>query len=162
MDLDSTRPEAVSVSVSIAPYGSWIDLVAGDKLIVALFDNPHLLALNCELEKGNGAARHELRGDRSTSQAGKSFFHPANILGRLHDSDLILTTLRLNGNHVVTAMPVETDVQFVNLDLTDPLDRRAQVILQAIGGQPQKRIDEAIVADDGQQRLFVVQPSVPT
>ena len=57
----------------------------------------------------------------------------------------------------MAAVPVEADIEFVDLDLPHALDGRPKMVLQAVGGQPEKGVDQAVVADDGQKRLFIVQ-----
>ena len=70
-------------------------------------DNLHFVALQCQLEQRDDIAGHELRGDRTATQARKLLRRITNVLGRLHDADLILATLRLYGNDIMAAVLVE-------------------------------------------------------
>lgn len=50
----------------------------------------------------------------------------------------VATTLRLNRNDELATVLVDADIDFVDLDLADVLNRRSQVILKGIGGKPRK------------------------
>jgi hypothetical protein len=55
----------------------------------------------------------------------------------------------------LAAEPVHADVKFVDFNLPDAGDGCAQVVLQRVGRKPQEEIDEAVVSDFRQERLFV-------
>ncbi len=89
-------------------------------LNVAVFDH--------EFEKSNDLVVHELHRDRSTTHVREFLCAESNILPSLHDANLIFAALRLNGNSVVAAVFIETNVHLVNLNLPDAFDRRAKVV----------------------------------
>ena len=89
--------------------------------------------------------RGELRG--ATSQ----------ILICLHDRKLIFPALRLNWNHVLDTLPIERNVDFVDLDLTNSLNRSAHVALKWVSRYSEENIDQAVVANLRQQSLLVVE-----
>ena len=76
----------------------------------------------------------------------------ANVLARLDDADLILPTLRLHGDHIVATALIEPDIEFVDLDLPNPFDGRAKMVLKAVGRKAEKGVDQPVVAHDGQKR----------
>lgn len=51
-------------------------------------------------------------GDGPAAQAGELLLGEADVLGRLHDPDLVILALRLNGDRVVAAELVDADVAF--------------------------------------------------
>ena len=57
----------------------------------------------------------------------------------------------------MTAVLVDPDIELVDFDLADTLDGRAQMILQRIGRDTEENIEQPVVTDDRQKRLFVVQ-----
>ena len=124
---------------------------------MALLHDPHLVVLQGQFEQRDNVVLHELGGDGPAAHAGEALFGEPDVLCGLNDADAVPPALRLDGNDMVAAVPVEPDIEFVDLDLPHALDGRAKMVLQAVGGQPEKGVDQAVVANDGEERLFVVE-----
>ena len=112
------------------------------------FHNFDLPFVERKLEKSYYPFAHKLRGDWPAAYSRKFFRCKRKVLARLNDTDLILATLRLDRNYIVASVLVETDVKFVDLNLTDSLHRCAKMVLQTICCQSQKRVYQAVVAND--------------
>ena len=52
---------------------------------------------------------------------------------------------------------VESNVELVDLNLSHALDGRPKMVLETIGREAEERVNQAIVPDDCQQGLFVVE-----
>lgn len=75
----------------------------------------------------------------------------------LHNAMFVRATLCLNRHHKLPAVAIQSDIDLIDLDLSDILHRCSQVILEGERGNPQKHIDQAVVTNLCQQRLFVAQ-----
>lgn len=95
-----------------------------------------------QFEQRHHLAGHELRGDSPAAQTRELLLDEADVLGRLNDADPILSPLGLHRNDVVTTVLVETDAEFVDLDLARSFDRRPKMVLKAAGGQPEEDVDQ--------------------
>ncbi len=124
---------------------------------MTFFHDLDLAGLQRQLEQRDDIVVQELGGDGPATHAGELLLGEADILGRLHDPDLVLFALRLDGDHVMAAELVDADVEFVDLDLSQVLDRRPQMVLQAVGRKAEKRVDQAIVTDHREQGLLVIE-----
>jgi len=88
---------------------------------------------------------------------------PANFSRQQTRSCDVCTTLKqslppcLDGKRELLAVLVDADVNLVdfNLRVAHRPDGGAQVILKRIGGEAEKNIEQAVVADLSQQRLFI-------
>ena len=98
-----------------------------------------------------------MRSNCPTTHAGKSLFNETDVLSSLYDPYVVLTAFCLDGNHVVATSVVEPDVEFVDLDLPRSVDSGAKMVLKAIGREAEKRVDQAIIPDNRQQRLLIVE-----
>jgi hypothetical protein len=110
-----------------------------------------------ELEHGDDIVVHELHRNRTAFDAGKLLGAGRNVLLRLHNGNLIVTALGLNGNDIVTAARVDPDVEFVDFDLADPFGSGPEMILERIRCNAEEDVDETIVSDDGEKSLLVVE-----
>ena len=81
-------------------------------------------------EHGDPVVCHELGGDRTTAQCGEFLSTAGDILFGLLPSVLVLSTLCLNGNDILTATSINPDVQLIDLNLPDSLHRSSQMVLQ--------------------------------
>lgn len=111
--------------------------------------------LKSELEKGDDAIGHELGGGRPRNKARPFFSTHREILLELRDADFVPVSLRLDGNDVLNAKPIDRRVQLVDLDLTDVVHERPQMALKRIRRHAEKHVDEPVVAHKGKQSLFV-------
>jgi len=68
---------------------------------------------------------------------------------------LVASTLGLHRNDELASISVDSYIDFIDFDLSDTRDGRAQMILQRVSGHPEKNIDQAIVTDFREQGLFV-------
>ena len=69
---------------------------------------------------------------------------------------MILATFCLDRDHIMAAVFVESDVEFVDFDLPHTLDSCPKMVLKTIGREAEECVDQAVVPDDCQQGLFVV------
>lgn len=128
---------------------------------MTLFDDLYLVVLQLPFEQRNFAVLHKLGGDGPAAYAGELLFGETDVLGGLHNAYLVRTSLSLNRDDVVAAVLVQPDVEFVDLDLSHALDRRAEVVLKAVRRDTQEGVDQTVVTDDRLQGLFVVQRMGP-
>ncbi len=112
---------------------------------------------NGQLKHGNNLVVQKLRGNRAATHAGKLLLGKTDVLNGLDDPNLVSCALGLDWNHVMAAKCINTDVEFVNLNLTNILNRCPKMALQAICRQTKKYVNDATVADFRQQSLFIVQ-----
>src|SRR5690606_2615051 len=131
--------------------------VCWHQLIVPFVYHLDLVAFKGELEQSYYPIGHELRCDRAAAHSGKLLLGETYILCGLNDPDLSLSAFRLNRNDIVTSVLVETDIEFVDLNLPNSFHRGSQVILEAIRGQSEESVDQSVVADNGEECLFVIQ-----
>ena len=122
---------------------------------MALSMHDNLIVLNAEFKHRDIGWTDELRGNRSANQCSESFLANGNILFGLYNADLIPATLCLNWKDVMRAMLVNTNVDFIDLNLTDANRSRSQVVLERIAGDARKHIEQAIVSNLREQCLFI-------
>ena len=72
---------------------------------------------------------HKLRRDRTTDQGGKFSGTQGEVLFDLNDSKLIGATLRLYWKNILRAMLIQTNINFISLDLSHIGHGCSQVIL---------------------------------
>jgi len=96
------------------------DFAGRDKTVVAFLNDLDLASLHGEFEHGDYAVSHELRGYRVAAKAWVFLFATRNILPGLDNGELVRTTFCLNGNDELLPVLVDTDVDFVDLDLASP------------------------------------------
>ncbi len=89
--------------------------------------NSHFPTIEGKLEKRDQVITHELRRDIATNQGRKLLRATLTVLLGLNDRELVLPSLGLNGNHVLAAVAVDPNVNFIDFDLTDASDRGAQM-----------------------------------
>ncbi len=142
--------------VFVVSNRSGVELIRRYKFIVPFLDNFYFVSPYRQLKQCYNTFFHELRGNSSASHSRKSLFNEADVLRRLDNSDLIFTTLRLYRNDIMTSPFIQSDVEFIDLDLTDVLDCGSEMILKAVGREPQERVDQAVVTNYREQRLFVI------
>src|SRR5262249_51574424 len=131
-------------------------LLGWHQAVVFLYRNRDSLFALDELEEGDEVLAHELRTDQSADER--------RILGRTHrevlldlnDVQAVVVALGLHGENEVDAAPVHADVDLVRLDLADAPYGRPEVVLQRVARRPGKDVDETVVADAGEEGLFVV------
>ena len=97
--------------------------------IVAFLNDFHLFILDGEFEKCNCAISHELRRNCTASHSGKSIFDKGDVLTCLDHANLVVAALCLNRDSKMAPMSVESNIEFIDLDLTDSLNGGAQVVL---------------------------------
>lgn len=144
-------------SVAVAADRCRTEVAGGHKTVVSFIDNADFAIPQRQLEKCDDPVRQKLRRHGPAAHPRKPVFDETDVLRGLDDADLILSALGLHRDHEMAAEPVEPDVEFVNLDLADVSDSCAKMVLQAVGRETKEGVDQPVVADDGQKRLFIVQ-----
>ena len=74
-----------------------------------------------------------------------------NVLSGLGDSELVGAALSLHGYDELLAVTANSDVKLVDLDLTHTLHERLKVVLQGIRRDTKKDVDQAVIADLGEE-----------
>ena len=115
---------------------------------MSLLNNSHFVILQGQLEKGNRLILHKLGTNRAAAHSGIFLSDKRDVLACLHDADLILASLGLDRDCKMATIPVDPKVQFVDLDLSNTLHGRPQVILQTVGRQSKESVDKAVVANN--------------
>ena len=141
----------------IVANGALIEIFGRNESIVLLIDHFDFAVLKRQFEEGYNLIIHKLCGDRSAAHIGEFFLDKANVLRGLDNPDLILAAFGLDRDDVVTAAVVYADIKLVDLDLADAFDGRPEVILEAVGRQAKEGVDQAVVADNSEKRLFIVE-----
>jgi hypothetical protein len=108
-------------------------------------------------KKSDQAIRNKLCGNRSADQFRELGSTNRKILLDLHDPYPLSSAFGLNWQDIVGAPLINTNVDFIHLDLADARRSCSQMILQRIASKASENIDEAIVPNLGQQRLLVAQ-----
>lgn len=108
-----------------------------------------------QLKHSDKAAIQKLRRDWTADVIGKFARAKFNILPRLHGGQLIFSPLCLHRHDVFSAIRVDSDIEFVDLNLPDSLNGRSQVILQRIACDAKKYINDTVVASPREQCLLV-------
>ena len=111
-------------------------------------NNPDFVILQSQFKKGNDLIGHKLCGHRTALNAGELFVNETDILSSLNNPNLVFTTLGLYWDNIVTAPLVQSDIQFVYLDLSDALDSSSKMVLQAIGCEAEKCVYEPVVSNN--------------
>lgn len=144
-------PQVVSLQILA------LDLGSRHKPAVLLFHNLDFVVLHGEFEHGYSVLGHELCGNGAAYQIGKFRLAVGDILVGLDYAVLVRAALGLNGDDELTAVAVYAHVHFVDFDLADALEVGAQVVLQRVGGDAEKDVDQPVVAHLGEQGLLVAQ-----
>lgn len=152
---------ALTYSDAIISHCIPIQFSGRNKPIVSFLDNPYLVFLQREFEQRDLSAFHELGGNCTAAHAREFLVDEADVLNDLDDPDPVRAHLGLDRNDVMAAVFVEPDIEFVDLDLSNALDRRPQVVLQAVSRKAEERVDQPVVAHDRQQRLLVAHRMEP-
>ncbi len=90
---------------------------------MALVDDTNLIVLESKLKESNDRVLHKLRRYGATTKSWESLLDETDVLGSLHDPDLIVAALRLNRDDIVATAFIEPDVKFVDLYLANAFDR---------------------------------------
>jgi len=59
------------------------------------------------------------------------------------------------GHDELLAVPVDADINLVDFDLPHVLYEGLQMVLQGVGGDTEKDVDQPVIANFGEQRLLV-------
>lgn len=97
---------------------------------MTLLDYLDASILDRQFKQGDFVVAHELGGDSTADQGGKLGGTTSNVLLRLHDSMLVVSTFRLDGNDELSSVSIDTDVNLIDLDLPDFLHRGSEVVLE--------------------------------
>ena len=95
-----------------------------------LVNDFHFAVDEHQFEHRDSFVRHELRRYGATNQLGKLLCAAGNVLLSLHNTVTVISAFRLNRDDKLAAMFIDTHVDFVDFDLADSSDRRAQMVLQ--------------------------------
>jgi hypothetical protein len=90
----------------------------------------------------------------SCDERGKLLFAHLEVLPYLHDAQMVGAALGLYWEDVVRSASVDAYVHLVCLELS-LVDRRAQMTLERVGGNPGVDIEESVVAKLCEQALLV-------
>ena len=120
-------------------------------------DNLDLVVLQSQFKERDDLGLHKLGGNRPAAYVWELLFNKSYILARLHHTDLIFPAFCLHGNHIVTTALIDPDIELVDLNLPHAFHSCAKMVLKAVGRETQESVDQSILAQDGQQRLFVVE-----
>ena len=60
---------------------------------------------------------------------------------------MVTAAFRLDRQNILAALPVDTDIDFVDFNLTDPFDRGTQMVLKRKTQDAEKDIDQSIIAN---------------
>jgi len=80
-------------------------------------------------ENSNKVVRHKLCADGDANQIGKLFSTKCEVLLYLHYAQTVIAALRLDRQHVMDALSIDADINFVGLDLPHSVHVRSQVRL---------------------------------
>jgi hypothetical protein len=106
------------------------NLVPRNQFVMPLINDLQRIVFDGEFKKSDSVIRHELNRQGPTDQRRKLLFAAFHILAGLNNSKLIVSALGLHGDYELSPMPVNTDVYFVDLDLTQALYSGSKVILK--------------------------------
>lgn len=120
-----------------------------------LVDNFHFIGVYCQFEHCDTLFAHELSRYRSAKQLWKFLDTASDILLRLDHAMFVISSLCLNRHHILSTVTVNTDVNLVNLDLSNTFDCRSQVILQWKSCNAQKQVHQPIVTYLCKQGLLI-------
>lgn len=93
------------------------------------FNDPNFIVLKRELEQSNTSISQELRGDCPATYSRESLFDESYILSGLHDANLIFTAFGLDRNQKMAPMAVESDIKFVDFNLTYSVHSSSKMVL---------------------------------
>ncbi|MCY4200411.1 MAG: hypothetical protein OXF31_11495 [Gammaproteobacteria bacterium] len=99
------------------------------KPVVLFCHHENLIIFLGQLKHSDKAAIQKLRRDWTADVIGKFARAKFNILPRLHGGQLIFSPLCLHRHDVFSAIRVDSDIEFVDLNLPNSLNGRSQVIL---------------------------------
>ena len=129
----------------------------GDTVAIAKQSGAKLVVSDHELEQHDGVGREKLRGDRAATHVREFLPREFHVLIDLDEADLVRASLGLDGDDVMAPMTIQTYIQFVDLDLSEVVDGRPKMVLETVGRDAEEYVDQTVVSDDRQKRLFVVQ-----
>ena len=75
----------------------------------------------------------------------------------MYNSDCVGAAFSLDWDNIVTAVSIQSDVKFVDLNLSNTSDGRSEMVLQAIGREAEKSIDKPVISNDSEKSLLVVE-----
>ena len=78
-----------------------------------------------------------------------------DVLTGLGNAELVGSALGLDGYYELLAVPIHADVNLVDLDLSHVFDERLQVVLQGVGGDTEKDVDQPVIANLREEGLLV-------
>jgi len=94
-----------------------------------LFDQFDLSPFNGKFKHSDQIVRHELSRNRATREIRESCRAKGDILFCLNGGELVFSAFRLDGDYVLSALPIDPCVNFIDLDLADCFHGRPQMIL---------------------------------
>jgi hypothetical protein len=124
---------------------------------VTLLRDFNVIASDCELEQCDYVVCHELRGDWTTRQRGELLTAARDVLQRLNRSKFIRAALRLNGHDELLAVPIDSNIDLVDFNLTHFFDCGAKMTLERVCRDAEEDVYQSVVSDFGEKRLFVSQ-----
>lgn len=92
-------------------------------------DHLDLSVLHGKLKHSNAVLAHKLCRDCTANQIREFFSATQNVLLSLHHAVFVVSSFGLHRNNELPTVAVNADINFVNLDLSDFLYCRAQMIL---------------------------------
>lgn len=88
--------------------------------VVPLINNANFVVDESKLEQRDAIIRQKLRENGTTFQRRELLRAAAHILLGLHNRQLIMAALCLNRNNVLRSSSINSNIDFVDLDLTHP------------------------------------------
>ena len=129
--------------------------ITGNEFIMPLIGDHYCAVIIDQFEHGNFSFRHELDGYRTAKKVWKTFLTPSDVLNRLDDAMLVVTAFCLHRNDELAPVFVDSHIDLVDFNLPDVGDFRPKMVLERIGSNSEKQVDQTIVADFGKKCLFV-------
>src|SRR5215210_2117871 len=122
-----------------------------------LSGNPDTLFSLLKLKQSDQCIIHKLSGNWSANQFGKFGSTNSKILFNLNDTYFVCSTFSLNRQNIVSASPVNANIDFISFHLPNIRHGCSQMVLQRITGQASKNIDQPIITKFGQKSLLIIQ-----
>lgn len=95
-------------------------------------NNLNFVIFDGQFEHRDSTVTHKLRRNGTTNKRGKFLTATSYVLLSLHDAVFIVSTFCLNRDHELAPVPVDSNINFINFNLSNIFDSRSQVILQRI------------------------------
>jgi len=105
------------------------NFLSGYEAIMFFGNNGNPIFALLKLKEGDQIAFHELSADRPTDQVLKLARAHRHILLDLDDAQAVISAFCLHRKHIVDALFVDANIDFVGLDLTKLGNRRPEMIL---------------------------------